>query len=142
MNRPIGCEQQGRLSLGVSAPSLPRVCMPTQMKHGEHGNEVISRGEELAVREIANECPSSAVLDLRELKRILPAAGLQRADNAIPHLLAADETSTSRRPSPSRPSSGGWMVYARDIGGPTAGRQRLVHDRPSRPLLSAAFLVQ
>lgn len=40
------------------------------MKHGEHRNEIGFYREEDAVRKIANECPPSPFLDLRELERI------------------------------------------------------------------------
>jgi hypothetical protein len=40
MNRSHRLERQARFSLGVSAPSLPRVCVPMEMKQGKHRNEV------------------------------------------------------------------------------------------------------
>jgi hypothetical protein len=46
MDRPIDAEQQARFSLCVSATSLPRVWMTTQVQDREHRNQVRFRREE------------------------------------------------------------------------------------------------
>lgn len=71
MSQPARLKQQACFSLGVAAPSFPRVRVPMQMKHGEHRNQVVFHREEHTVRKIAHECSPSAVLDLRKLERIL-----------------------------------------------------------------------
>jgi hypothetical protein len=61
MTRPDRLERQACVSLG-GAPSFPCVWMAMQMKHGEHGHEVVFNGKEHAVRKIttrARRAPSS-----------------------------------------------------------------------------------
>jgi hypothetical protein len=59
--------EQVRCSLGITAPSFPRVWMAMQVKHGEHGDELVFNGKEHAVRKLADERPPNALVDFRKL---------------------------------------------------------------------------
>jgi len=59
------------LLLAVTEAPFPRAWIAMQMKHSEHGHEVIFNGKEHTIRKITDESPPGTLVDLRKLEWIL-----------------------------------------------------------------------